>query len=80
LGPDGFTATDRLLELAGSLAASEGITPKEIEEAWAAQAPLKRVGRPEESANAVVFLASECASYITGVSLAVDGGVVKSLY
>jgi 3-oxoacyl-[acyl-carrier protein] reductase len=38
------------------------------------------VGRPEEFADAVVFLASERASYITGVALAVDGGIVKGLY
>jgi 3-oxoacyl-[acyl-carrier protein] reductase len=41
--------------------------------------PLGRFGRPEEFAAAVTFLASERASFITGVSLAVDGGWVKSL-
>jgi 3-oxoacyl-[acyl-carrier protein] reductase len=75
----GYTATDRLIELAGALAARKGVTPAEIEEGWAAQAPLKRVGRPEELASVVVFLASECASYVTGVSLAVDGGVVRGI-
>jgi 3-oxoacyl-[acyl-carrier protein] reductase len=62
----GFTATDRLLELG-------------FQEAWVAQAPLRRIGRPEELANVVVFLASERASYVTGVALAVDGGLVKGL-
>lgn len=76
----GFTATDRLLELAGTLAERKGVTPKDIEDGWAAQAPLRRVARPEEFADVVVFLASECASYVTGVSLAVDGGIVKGLY
>jgi len=76
----GFTATDRLMELAESLAARKGLTAKEIEESWAGQAPLRRVGRPEEFANVVVFLASERASYVTGVSVAVDGGIVKGLY
>ncbi|MEN8124862.1 MAG: SDR family oxidoreductase [Bacteroidota bacterium] len=41
--------------------------------------PLKRFGTPEEFAAAVTFLASERASYITGVSLAVDGGWIKSI-
>jgi len=41
--------------------------------------PLGRFGTPEEFAAAVTFLASERASYITGVSLAVDGGWVKNI-
>ena len=41
--------------------------------------PLKRFGKPDELAAAVAFLASEQASYITGVSLAVDGGWIKSM-
>ena len=41
--------------------------------------PLGRFGKPEEFAAAVAFLASERASYITGVSLAVDGGWIKSV-
>ena len=76
----GFTLTSRLNELAGKLAAAEGTEPRRIQERWATQVPLGRLGNPEEFANLVVFLASERASYITGVSIAVDGGVVKGLY
>jgi NAD(P)-dependent dehydrogenase (short-subunit alcohol dehydrogenase family) len=42
-----------------------------------ARVPLGRIGRPEEIASAVAFLASEDASYITGVELNVDGGVAN---
>ena len=67
------------MSLAGRLAEKEGVTPQEIENRWTSQTPLRRAGRPEEFANLVVFLASERASYITGVSIAVDGGLVKSI-
>lgn len=76
----GYTATARLLSLTSTLAKKEGVGAKEIEERWASQAPLRRIGQPEEFANMVVFLASERASYITGVSVAVDGGIVKGVY
>ena len=75
----GYTATARLIELAETLARRTVCRPREIEERWASQAPLGRVGQPEEFANLVVFLASERASYITGTSIPVDGGMVKGL-
>ncbi|HEY2013150.1 MAG TPA: SDR family oxidoreductase [Bryobacteraceae bacterium] len=73
----GFTATARLVSLSRKLAEKEGVSPQDIEQRWAKQAPLGRIGQPEEFANLVVFLASERASYITGTSIAVDGGTVK---
>jgi 3-oxoacyl-[acyl-carrier protein] reductase len=76
----GYTATARLVELSRRLAGKEGVDPAEIEERWARQTALGRVGRPEEFADLVVFLASERATYITGASIAVDGGLVKGLY
>jgi len=47
--------------------------PKEVIEPMIAQIPLRRMGQPEDIANAFVFLASQEASYITGVILSVDG-------
>ena len=41
--------------------------------------PLKRIGRPEEVANVVVFLASELSSYMTGTCVTVDGGVTRGI-
>jgi 3-oxoacyl-[acyl-carrier protein] reductase len=76
----GYTATARLVELSRTLAGREGVDPAEIEERWARQTALGRVGQPEEFADLVVFLASERAAYITGTSIAVDGGLVKGLY
>jgi 3-oxoacyl-[acyl-carrier protein] reductase len=75
----GFTATERLKGLARRLADAEGLRPEDVEARWTGQIPMRRLGQPDEFANLVVFLASERASYITGTSIAVDGGFVKGL-
>jgi 3-oxoacyl-[acyl-carrier protein] reductase len=76
----GYTRTARLAGLAERLARSEGVAPEQIEERWTRQVPLGRLAEPEEFANVVAFLASERASYLTGASIAVDGGLVKGIY
>jgi 3-oxoacyl-[acyl-carrier protein] reductase len=43
------------------------------------EVPLRRYGKPEELADAIVFLASERASFITGATITVDGGLTKGL-
>jgi 3-oxoacyl-[acyl-carrier protein] reductase len=48
-------------------------------EGWATQAPMNRLADPAEIGWAVAFLASERASYITGITLPVDGGWIRSL-
>lgn len=76
----GYTRTARLDELANRLAEAGGISREEAEERWTSQVPLRRLATPEEFADVVVFLASERASYVTGASIAVDGGFIKGLH
>jgi 3-oxoacyl-[acyl-carrier protein] reductase len=78
VGP-GFTATDRLKELAKARSASTGKPEQEFLDGWAADAPLKRLGEPRELAETIVWLASARASYITGQTVLVDGGMYKGL-
>jgi 3-oxoacyl-[acyl-carrier protein] reductase len=75
----GATNTGRLQEIIKNKANKLNLTEKEIENQMASQVPLKRIAEPIEVANAVVFLASNKASYISGVNLPVDGGRTKSL-
>jgi 3-oxoacyl-[acyl-carrier protein] reductase len=78
VGP-GFTATDRLKELATVRSSGSGQTQQEIFDGWAADAPLRRLGQPNEVADTIVWLASDRASYITGQTFLVDGGLYKGL-
>jgi len=78
VGP-GYTATDRLKELARARAAASGRTEDDILANFAADSPLKRLAEPREVADTIVWLASERASYITGQTILVDGGVYKGL-
>ena len=50
-------------------------TPIDIEDIGRQQAPLGRVGKPQDIANGVLFLCSDAASYITGTELVIDGGI-----
>ena len=77
-GP-GLVATDRLLSIAQRRADQAGIGRDEMVERLASQTALRRVGRPEEFAAAVAFLCSEKASYVTGTSTMIDGGLVKAV-
>ena len=67
----GRIATERAYSLSGSSEAAEASAAKEV--------PAGRTGRPEEMAAAVAFLCSVPAAYVTGETLAVDGGLTRSL-
>jgi 3-oxoacyl-[acyl-carrier protein] reductase len=71
----GFTKTERVDDLVANQAKDMDIAEEKIVEAIANNIPAKRVGKPEELASLVTFLSSERSSYITGQSIAVDGGV-----
>lgn len=75
----GYTATERLRSLAEKRAEITGRRPEEILDGFAQTTPVKRVGKPEELAALIAFLASEKAAFINGSSLAVDGGAHRSL-
>jgi 3-oxoacyl-[acyl-carrier protein] reductase len=75
----GHFDTDRAMELAKMRSAREQRPVEELLRTRASSIPIGRSGRPEEFAAAVVFLASERASFITGVALQVDGGQIASV-
>ena len=75
----GYTTTERLTEVAGPRARAAGVSKEEIYQRWAADVPLKRLGKPEEIADAIIWLASERASYVTGQTILVDGGIYKGM-
>ena len=75
----GFMNTKRVIELNRMTAEREGVTVETVERRVRQQIPARRVGEPRELAALAVFLASEGASYITGQSIAADGGWIQSL-
>jgi 3-oxoacyl-[acyl-carrier protein] reductase len=75
----GYTATERLKQLARARAAEAGLTEEASLARLGEQTALQRVGLAEEVADAIVWLASDRASYITGQTLLVDGGLFKGL-
>ena len=75
----GATATGRIDQIINAKSEKSGIPPAQIKTAMENASPAKRFAQPEETAYAVVFLASEAASFINGINVPVDGGRTKSL-
>ena len=76
----GYTKTERLTELAEATAARTGRAAEDFYKRLEGEIPVRRLGDPRELAALAAFLASERASYITGQSIAVDGGWIRGLY
>jgi len=88
LGPDlirvnaiapGWTRTERVDQLLKNRAEKNGTTPQEEAQEIAGELPLRRMAEPEEFGRVAAFLLSPAASYITGVTLLVDGGMARAI-
>jgi 3-oxoacyl-[acyl-carrier protein] reductase len=75
----GAILTDRMRQMMGAWGQRFGKSPEEALRLREAEIPLGAIGAPEDVANLVVFLASDRARYITGATIQVDGGAVRSI-
>lgn len=75
----GRISTRRVQSLDSAIAATQGMTREEVQRRYVAAVPLGRYGTADEFAAAALFLLSDAASYITGASLVVDGGTLRSM-
>lgn len=76
----GWFDTERMRQLLGEMSETTGRSVAEIKDELVENIPLGRVGKPEELANLVVFLASEKSSGITGTTIQVDGGAIRGIF
>jgi 3-oxoacyl-[acyl-carrier protein] reductase len=75
----GYTSTERVVDIFNARAQAQGKSVDEVTAEALVSYPMKRMGKPEELAALVTFLASEQAGYITGTTIPVDGGYCRGL-
>lgn len=75
----GWTLTDRVDQLVKDRARREGRSEQDVLNDIVKDVPLKRIGKPEEVANVVLFLASNLATYVNGALIPVDGGILRCI-
>ena len=75
----GWTRTERVDQLLENRAENNGTTPQEEAQTIAAELPLRRMAEPEEFGRVAAFMLSPAASYVTGVTLLVDGGMARAI-
>lgn len=76
----GWTVTERVEQLLTDRATRNQSNLRDEFAKIEKEIPMGRMGKPEEFANVVVFLASECASYVNGVALPIDGGATRTAF
>jgi len=76
----GYFATDRLYDLMNNQAKNEGVSLETIEKRRIESMPIKRLGKPEEYGYLAAFLASSYASFLTGASIPLDGGLSNVVF
>lgn len=75
----GYTLTERVRSLSVVVAQKQNTTPEAVIKKWESEIPMGRLGKPEEFATLVTYLASEGAGYITGAAIQIDGGWYKGI-
>lgn len=76
----GFFDTDRLNSLMKMQSEREGISFEDVQAKRVASVPMKRLGEPKEYGYLASFLASDYASFLTGASIPLDGGIAKTIF
>ena len=76
----GSTRTKRITDIFDAQSKATGKSIDEIEKAASASIPMQKIGEPEDLAALIAFLASERASYMTGLAIQVDGGSARTYY